>query len=95
MIEAVALDFIQTPPAIVQEARSKRRKRRDRFDRIERDRADQQQRQPAQERAPRTQYFTGALALGVVVLMDGPEGPYECQIIDQDPDGTWICEPSF
>jgi len=103
MIEAMALDFIQTPPAIVQQARSKSRKRRlkrerrQALDDAERRQQQQplEQHQPRRERPARIQYFTGALALGVIVLMEGPEGPYECQIIDQDPDGTWICEPSF
>jgi len=90
MIDAVTLEN-QHPPAILMEVGRRGSKRRGRSDRSQTDQHDQQ----PPRRPPRTRYFTGALAIGVIVLIDGPEGPYECQIIDRDPDGTWVCNQSF
>ena len=78
MIEAVALDTAQHPPAIVLEARSRsRRKRRDSRD------------PPRRSRARAAALFVGA----VVILTDDRGQPYSCEIIGQDAEGDWLCLP--
>jgi len=91
MIDAVPLEIQHQPPILMEVGRRGSRSR----GRSDRSRTDQHNQQPPRRTPPRTRYFTGALAIGVIVLMDGPEGPYECQIVDQAPDGTWLCDQSF
>ena len=91
MIDAVPLEIQHQPPILMEVGRRGSRSR----GRSDRSRTDQHDQQPPRRTPTRTRYFTGALAIGVIVLMDGPEGPYECQIVDQAPDETWLCDPSF
>jgi len=89
MLDAIAIDLIRPPTEQAQLITGqhllrvgKRGGKQGRSDKTD---------PPAQ---PRTQWINQALFVGAIVLMTGNDGTqYPCQIIGQDPDGTWQCKP--